>query len=249
MFSKNKKDIGDSSILRQKFLYFDCHSGRDPESSVLPLGQRPFWTGGNLDSRWSLPPYLIWGGNDGFATYVKKRWTHYTIWERLQRGTIAALTSKRGLSASFMSLLLVVILGLPTYTLNIKEATESCEMAAIQVSQGDLLRVEYVHSIYKVKQSEVFSIGHDSRFYLEKVTFGSYAAAAYYDPDPPQGLVFKDGLWMVKGNGKNYSVLKYRVGPGTDHVLTLRNLTLDLSSNTKVPGGLIEVCLEREEKN
>jgi len=49
-------------VLRQKSLYFDCHSGLDPESSVFPLGQvppqrgfypggRPFWAGGNLDSR------------------------------------------------------------------------------------------------------------------------------------------------------------------------------------------------------
>jgi hypothetical protein len=30
-------------VLRQKFLYFDCHSGLDPESSIF-----------ELDSRWSL---------------------------------------------------------------------------------------------------------------------------------------------------------------------------------------------------
>lgn len=162
---------------------------------------------------------------------------------------IANLTSKRELCASFVSLLLVVLSGLPIYTLRIKDATEGRELAAINVNQGELLEVEYVHSMYKVKQSEVFSIGCDSRFYLEKVTFGSYAAALYYDAEPLQGFALEGGLWMAKGGRKNYSVLKYRVGPGTDHVLTLRNLTLDLSSNTKVPGGLIEVCLEREEKN
>jgi hypothetical protein len=48
-----------TSVLRQKSLYFDCHSGLDPESSVF-----------TLDSRFR--------GNDGFGTYVKKRWTHYT---------------------------------------------------------------------------------------------------------------------------------------------------------------------------
>ena len=47
------------SVLRQNSLYFDCHSGLDPESSVL-----------NLDSRFR--------GNDGFGIYVKKCWTHYT---------------------------------------------------------------------------------------------------------------------------------------------------------------------------
>jgi hypothetical protein len=41
-------------VLRQKFLYFDCHSGLDPESSIF-----------ELDSRFR--------GNDGFGTNVKKR--------------------------------------------------------------------------------------------------------------------------------------------------------------------------------
>ena len=40
--------------MRQKSLYFDCHSGLDPESSIS-----------ELDSRFR--------GNDGFGTNVKKR--------------------------------------------------------------------------------------------------------------------------------------------------------------------------------
>jgi hypothetical protein len=47
------------SVVRQKSLYVDCHSGLDPESSISAL-----------DSRFR--------GNDGFGTNVKKRWTHYT---------------------------------------------------------------------------------------------------------------------------------------------------------------------------
>ncbi len=147
---------------------------------------------------------------------------------------------------AFVSLLLVIHSGLPTYILRVKEAAVEGELTAIPVSQGDLLRVEYVHSIYKVKQTEIFSIGFDLRFYLEKVTFGSYAAAAYYNPEPPQGLAFQDNLWVVKGGGKNYSVLKYRVGPDTGHVITIGNLTINLSAISKSPGGLIEVSLERE---
>jgi hypothetical protein len=41
------------SVVRQKSLYLDCHSGLDPESSIS-----------ELDSRWSLPRTLIRGGND-----------------------------------------------------------------------------------------------------------------------------------------------------------------------------------------
>jgi len=151
-----------------------------------------------------------------------------------------------GTIVSWLAILLVGLSGFSMYTLHVQEVTEGRELAAIPVSQGDLLKVEYVHSMYKVKQSEVFFIGPDLRFYLEKVTFGSYAAAAYYDPDPPQGLAFKEGLWMVKGDGKNYSNLKYRVSPSTGHVLTLGNLILDLSGKFKTPGGLIEIHLERK---
>jgi hypothetical protein len=44
---------GSASVLRQKSLYFVCHSGLDPESSVF-----------ELDSRLR--------GNDGFGDNVKK---------------------------------------------------------------------------------------------------------------------------------------------------------------------------------
>ncbi len=50
-----KEDISErTNVLRQKSLYFGCHSGLDPESSVFPLAQRPFYAGGNVDSLWSL---------------------------------------------------------------------------------------------------------------------------------------------------------------------------------------------------
>jgi len=53
------KDITLTSVVRRKSLYFDCHSGLDPESSLV-----------ELDSRFR--------GNDGSGMSVKKRWTHYT---------------------------------------------------------------------------------------------------------------------------------------------------------------------------
>jgi hypothetical protein len=143
----------------------------------------------------------------------------------------------------------VVLSELPIYTLRIKEAPEGRELATIHVSQGDLLSVEYVHSMYKVKQSEVFSIGRDSRFYLEKVTFGSYAAALYYDAEPLQGFTFEGGLWMAKGGGKNYSVLKYRTSPGTGHVLHIGNQSLDLSTKSQNSGCLIEICLQKDRRD
>jgi hypothetical protein len=170
---------------------------------------------------------------------------------RLQRVGLHPQTLKRGLCLFLVLLPLAALSGLPmhTYTLRVQEANEGRELAAIPVSQGDLLQVEYVHSMYKVKQGEYFHIGPDLRFYLEKVTFGSYAAAVYYDAEPVQGLAFEDGLWMVKGMGKNYSVLKYRISPGTGHVLNIGDQRLDLSGKSQSPGGRIEICLEKKRKN
>jgi hypothetical protein len=58
-----------ASVLRQKSLYFDCHSGLDPESSICELDSRFRW-------------------NDGFGINVKKRWTHYTSKRMLRGGSI-----------------------------------------------------------------------------------------------------------------------------------------------------------------
>jgi len=169
--------------------------------------------------------------------------------ERNQRGRFTVLASKRMLCVSLVSLLLAAVSEFHLYTLRVKEVPEERELAAIHVSQGDLLQVEYVHSMYEVKQTEVFSIGRDSRFHLEKVTFGSYAAALYYDAEHSQGFTFEGGLWMAKGGGKNYSVLKYRASPGTGHVLHIGNQRLELSTSSQSPGRLIEICLEEERRN
>jgi len=45
-----------------------------PEAIWIPSGPEALWAGGLPE----FTPYLIRGGNDGFGTYVKKRWTHYT---------------------------------------------------------------------------------------------------------------------------------------------------------------------------
>lgn len=171
--------------------------------------------------------------------------------ERFKRSLFPSTVSTRVLCVALIPFQLAMNLWFltPTVTLHVKEVNAGVKLVAIPVSQGEALKVEYIHSIYRVKQSEVYSVGRDLRFYLEKVTFESYAAAAYYDSDPPQGVAFKDGLWMIRGDGKHYSVLKYRVNPGTGHVLTLKNLRVNLSGNSKTPGGLIEISLDRDVGN
>ena len=214
----------------QESLHLDCHSGLDPESSVSAL-----------DSRFRR--------NDGFETHLNSRPPTALDGIDPTEPCIPLLRHRRTLCISFILLFWAVVSNLSTYSLRVKEVPGGRELAAIHVSQGDLLSVEYVHSMYKVKQSEIFSIGRDSRFYLEKVTFGSYAAALYYDAEPLQGFTFEDGLWTVKGDGKSYPLLKYRVSPSTEHVLNVGNQRLELSANPLSPGGLIELCLEKEWKN
>lgn len=152
---------------------------------------------------------------------------------------------KTKICASFISLLLMAVLDLPVYTLWIREATEGRKLATIQVKPGDLLKVGYIHSIYNVSQIEIFSIGGDSHLYLEKVTFGSFSAALYYDSEPSQEVGVRNDQWMIKGNGKKYAVLKYRVSPSTGHFLNIGNYKLDLSASFQDLGGLIEIFLDK----
>jgi len=137
-----------------------------------------------------------------------------------------------------------LILTVSPYTLRIRASAEGRDLAAISVAPGDRLEVQYTHSMFGVPQIETFSIGPDRLFHLEKVSFGSQAAALYYDPDPPLRLTFQDNLWVLAGNGTNYSVLRYRVSPGTGHVLMVKDRRVDLSGQAAAPGMLVQVEVE-----
>jgi hypothetical protein len=149
-------------------------------------------------------------------------------------------------STLLCSLLSAVLLASPLWTLRIVEVVGERELGAMRVTEGDRLQVQYVHSMYNVKQEERYFIGPDLRFHLEEVTFGSYAAALYYGAED---AFFQDGLWTMKGAGKDYRVLRYRVSPGTGHVVIFRDQRLELSPDSGWPGGLIEIRLERSESN
>jgi hypothetical protein len=129
--------------------------------------------------------------------------------------------------------------------LRVAEVETGREVAAVSVVTGEDIEVEYTHSMYGVRQKEVFSIGHDGCFRLLKMVFGSMAAAVYYDPDPGQSLIYKDNVWVLKRNGENYQTLRYRVSPGTGHVLKARNRTIDLSGQSDESGRLIEIALDK----
>jgi hypothetical protein len=79
------------SVMRQKSLCFDCHSGLDQACPVLDTGESRRRPGesrepfiplipifiGKPGFPLEFTPYLIRGGNDGLRNNVKKCWTQY----------------------------------------------------------------------------------------------------------------------------------------------------------------------------
>jgi hypothetical protein len=135
---------------------------------------------------------------------------------------------------------------LSPFSLHIAASGGKKELGAVPLSAGDRFAVQYIHSIYGVKQREIYRITPEGRFDLEKVTFGSMAAALYYDPDPKEKLTYQDGRWVVPGGGQEFSVLKYRVSPETGHVLITRDRRIDLSAKARGPGMLVQISVEKQ---
>jgi hypothetical protein len=142
----------------------------------------------------------------------------------------------------------VIFLLFPRTIMLVREGTAGHELATIPVGEGSLVEVGYVHSMYGVRQNEIFSVGPRPIFQLEKVEFGSLAAALYYDPDPPSGVVFQDSIWMINGEGKSYPILKYRVSAETGHTLKVSGQAIDLSGSSSGREGLIHMELERRSR-
>ena len=130
----------------------------------------------------------------------------------------------------------------------VKEGTAGRELAATALDEGGPVEVEYVHSMYGVRQKEFFSIGPGPVFRLVQVEFGALAAAIYYDANPPSGVGFKDGVWVIKGEGKSYPVLTYRVSAESAHTLSAKGKRVDLSRLSTGGDGLIRLSLERRSR-
>ena len=153
-----------------------------------------------------------------------------------------------GAILSLLFVMVLILLSYPVRTLSIKDGLKGRELGAVPVKSGDRVEVKYVHSMYGVRQSEVFSIGREPVFCLETVLFGSLSAALYYDPNPPSGLASQDSIWLIKGDEKRYPVLRYRVSPATGHTLKIGNRTIDLSGWSGETDGLIQLDLEERSR-
>ena len=129
----------------------------------------------------------------------------------------------------------------------VRDVVAAREMMSTPITIEDKVEVEYTHSIFGVQQKEIFSVDIRKNFLLEKVIFGSIAAALYFHSDPGRDLVFEDNAWVLKGNKQIYPVLKYRVSPGTGHLLKVGNRTFSLSGESSESGRLIEISLEKKD--
>jgi hypothetical protein len=154
----------------------------------------------------------------------------------------------RGIAIALLSAIVlfgVVVGSPPVLFVTVRGGLSDTEWVKIPVTGGTVLEVGYLHSMYGVKQKEVFTVEPSGVFHLEKVLFGSLAAALYYDTDPPSGLEREDDVWAIRGEGKRFPLLKYRVSPRTGHALKIGERTIDLSSSPATAEGLVLITAEK----
>lgn len=118
-------------------------------------------------------------------------------------------------------------------------------LAVVRTAPGKRIAVSYRHSMYGVEQVEEFEVEADRRFRLLQVSFGSLAAALYYDPLPPARMTRHGDIWVALDGLARYDKLRYRVSPGTQHTLRLNDQSLDLSGWAVEAGVPIEIRAER----
>jgi hypothetical protein len=113
---------------------------------------------------------------------------------------------------------------------------------SIVAKPGDVLILTYTHSMYNTSQKETYRISNSGNFVLEEMMFGSYAAAAYYDPYGVDQL--REGpksSWILPKGKESYSQIVFRIGYVSDPNLRLPDgNTLELT-NLAGAGELIHI--------
>lgn len=146
-----------------------------------------------------------------------------------------------------VALMVSLVLVRPVYLVRIEDVTWGREIATAVVRPGEQIYVEYRHSMYGVMQRETFSIKRGGQqFELAEVSFGSLAAALYYDPDPQGGLASMGGRWILRPAPRSYETLTYRVSRQSGHVLGLGGRVIDLSGGAPGSGALVRISLRRQ---
>jgi general secretion pathway protein J len=113
----------------------DYHSGLDLTCPALDTGESGY---SELDSRWSLPRRAIRGGNNGFGTKVKKRWTHDT-----GRRMFAAGIDGVDLSVSSGFTLIEVIVTLTILGFIVLMVSGTLRLGLSSWEKGDAIKEDY----------------------------------------------------------------------------------------------------------
>lgn len=93
---------------------------------------------------------------------------------------------------------------------------------------GCSVELTYEHSVYRVYQKEIYTLGVAGDFILEKMVFGSFGAAAYYDPEASAGLVRSGDSWNL--TGISISLPELRVFVNESHRLIIGDHIFNLAS-------------------
>lgn len=130
------------------------------------------------------------------------------------------MESKRGwLLAALTAVFLAVTVLWPVRILTLE--SRNGEPHLLTVGAGDTITLQYVHSIYRVIQREIYQpVGNE--LVLRAVYFGDMSAALYYDGyaryplEPEPG-----GSYSIKGLNQHYPAISFALGHGTQYEILI----------------------------
>jgi len=105
---------------------------------------------------------------------------------------------------------------------------------------GDTLELVYEHSMYRVSQKEVYQCGGTGGWILRKMVFGSFAAAAYYDPEGMARRIGTEDYWEMVDLARSFPEL--RIFVNHSHRLFLGDQTIGLAAQF---GDGSRVCIKK----
>lgn len=105
---------------------------------------------------------------------------------------------------------------------------------------GDKVELLYEQSMYRVLQREIYTSDATGDFVLRKMVFGSFAAAAYYDPELSEKLICQGDSWEITSLRLTCHELKMFVNQS--HRLFLGNQAINLAAEF---GDGSRVCIKK----
>jgi hypothetical protein len=110
----------------------------------------------------------------------------------------------------------------------LEEFRKNDVLHAWNINEGDLIELKFIHSLYKVPQSEKFYISN-FKMVLFEVIFGSYDAALYYNEDPSGGIKKRNKEYYIDKE-EYFSEINFVLASIFKHELYVNNEFFDLYS-------------------